>query len=310
MPSASTFDPALRWFLIAVKFFFDPDFVATIRQKRAWLDARVRFPPGPQRTRALRPRSSRATRWTRSSSGPGGDLSSGRSRCLLGVAGVTAICQFGMRFILIGTSRDVELRLRENLFKHLTSLSWPFFNRSRTGDLMSRLTSDVESVRMGVGPGVMYVLDTGLRTIGAVCFMCTISPLLTVAAVVPMVAIFLFLRPHPRQDPRPLARGPGGAGDAREPRAGIVLGRAGRSRRSAARREEEERFRELSQPLGRPERRPRQGSRAPDGPDRGRRRPLAGRDPPPRRLEGHRRNAHGRRVRDVHRVPAAPRSGR
>ena len=73
----------------------------------------------------------------------------------------TAVCQFGMRFILIGASRDVELRLRESLFRHLTTLSWPFFNRSRTGDLMSRLTSDVESVRMGVGPGVMYVARHG-----------------------------------------------------------------------------------------------------------------------------------------------------
>jgi ATP-binding cassette subfamily B protein len=177
-----------------VNFFSDPDFLATVRQKRArlalgfafllgrsWLVLRLPILTGHAMDHVFQRDGWRPVLMTVGE--------------LLLVAALTAVCQFGMRFILIGASRDVELRLRENVYRHLTTLSWPFFNRSRTGDLMSRLTSDVESVRMGVGPGVMYVLDTGLRTVGAIFVMAQISLRLTVAAVLPMAIVFLALRP-------------------------------------------------------------------------------------------------------------------
>jgi ATP-binding cassette subfamily B protein len=177
-----------------VKFFTDPDFLATVREKRARIALGFVFLLG---------RSSLVL-WVPKLTGDAMDLVFRRAGwrpvlatllfLLLASAG-TAVCQFGMRFILIGASRDVELRLRESVFRHLTRLSWPFFNRSRTGDLMSRMTSDVESVRMGIGPGVMYVLDTGLRTVGAVLVMASIAPALTAAAITPMIVIFVLLRP-------------------------------------------------------------------------------------------------------------------
>jgi ATP-binding cassette subfamily B protein len=177
-----------------VNFFADPDFLGTIRQRRGWLVLGFVALLGRALLVLLVP----------DFIGDAFDLVYGRAGprqvltklgWLLGAASMTAICQFWMRFLLMGVSRDFELRIRESLFRHLTTLSWPFFNRSRTGDLMSRLTSDVESVRMGVGPGVMYVADTGLRTLGAMVFMLRISPQLATAAVVPLAAIFFFLRP-------------------------------------------------------------------------------------------------------------------
>jgi ATP-binding cassette, subfamily B, multidrug efflux pump len=177
-----------------VKFFADPDFVATVRARRGWLVLGFLALLGRASLVLLVP----------DLTGDAIDLVFDRAGWrpvvaklgwLLGAALMTAVCQFWMRFLLMGVSRDFERRIRESLFNHLTSLAWPFFNRSRTGDLMSRLTSDVESVRMGVGPGVMYVADTGLRTLGAIVFMVRISPVLTAAAVVPLAAIFFFLRP-------------------------------------------------------------------------------------------------------------------
>jgi ATP-binding cassette, subfamily B, multidrug efflux pump len=181
-------------FTATMKFFADPDFLATIRGKRVWLALGFLSLLGRAGLVLLVP----------DLTGDAIDLVYGRAGStavlhklgwLLGASLLTAVCQFWMRYLLMGVSRDFELRIRESLFTHITSLSWPFFNRSRTGDLMSRLTSDVESVRMGVGPGVMYVADTGLRTLGAAVFMMRISPLITFAAVVPLAAIFFFLRP-------------------------------------------------------------------------------------------------------------------
>lgn len=105
----------------------------------------------------------------------------------------TAFGQFWMRLLWIGWSRFTERRMRDSLFVHLMSLSPPFFNRSRVGDLLSRLTSDVEAVRMGYGPGVMHCGQTVLLLIGALGFMLSSSVQLTLLAFIPLVALFICL---------------------------------------------------------------------------------------------------------------------
>jgi len=88
---------------------------------------------------------------------------------LVGAALVKAVFQFWMRWILIGISRDVEYDLRNDLFRHLEQLSPAYYTSTRTGDLMSKLTNDLNAVRNLVGPGIMYSANTvvvGLATIG------------------------------------------------------------------------------------------------------------------------------------------------
>ena len=76
--------------------------------------------------------------------------------------GVRGIANFAMRVRLIGLSRLVERDLKRDVFGRLMDLPVPFFDRMRTGDLLSRLTSDVEAVRFSVGPGVMYLAQTAI----------------------------------------------------------------------------------------------------------------------------------------------------
>src|SRR3989338_3694578 len=83
-----------------------------------------------------------------------------RGRVLLGlllaIALATGFFRFWQRWILICVSRDVEYDLRNDLFRQLAKQSARFYTRWRIGDLMTRLTSDVQNVRMVLGPGVMY----------------------------------------------------------------------------------------------------------------------------------------------------------
>lgn len=113
---------------------------------------------------------------------------------LLAFAVFTAICQWWMRWLWIGWSRQAELRMRDGLLGHLVGLPLGFFHRSRTGDLMSRLTSDVEAVRMGYGPGVMHCAHPLVMTSGAVALMLSTSPMLTLIAMAPLLALFLVMK--------------------------------------------------------------------------------------------------------------------
>jgi ATP-binding cassette, subfamily B, multidrug efflux pump len=119
-----------------------------------------------------------------------------RFRLLLGYAGLIVVvavlggaARYGMRQLLNSASRRVETDLRDDFFRHLMRLDASFFGHWRTGDLMSRATNDILSVRMAAGPAVMYSVNTAVLGLLALGFMIHVSPLLTALALVPMVAL-------------------------------------------------------------------------------------------------------------------------
>ncbi len=105
---------------------------------------------------------------------------------LLAVAGIKGIFQFLTRWVLIGVSREIEFDLRNDLFRHLEGLSFSFYQRTRTGDIMARATNDLNAVRMLLGPAIMYSANTIVFTAGALVFMLSISPKLTMYAFLPL----------------------------------------------------------------------------------------------------------------------------
>src|SRR5271169_3164227 len=116
------------------------------------------------------------------------------SALLLAVAATKAIFQFLTRWILIGVSREVEFDLRNDLFSHLERLSYSFYQRTRTGDIMARATNDLNAVRMLAGPGIMYTANTVVFTAGALAFMLSISPRLTIFAFAPLPIVSIVVQ--------------------------------------------------------------------------------------------------------------------
>lgn len=93
---------------------------------------------------------------------------------------------FLTRWILIGISRDIEFDLRNDLFRQLEKQPAAYYQQHRTGDIMARMTNDLNAVRMLLGPAIMYSANTVLFSIGALVFMLRISPMLTLVALVPL----------------------------------------------------------------------------------------------------------------------------
>ena len=116
------------------------------------------------------------------------------SLLLLAISLVKAIFQFLTRWIMIGVSREIEFDLRNDLFTHLERLSYSFYQRTRTGDIMARATNDLNAVRMLVGPGIMYTANTIVFTAGALVFMLSISPRLTMFAFAPLPVISIVVQ--------------------------------------------------------------------------------------------------------------------
>src|SRR6266436_5130254 len=104
------------------------------------------------------------------------------------------IFQFLTRWVLIGISRDIEFDLRNDLFAHLERLSYSYYQRTRTGDIMARATNDLNAVRMLLGPAIMYSANTIVFTAGALAFMLSISPRLTLYAFLPLPLVSIVVQ--------------------------------------------------------------------------------------------------------------------
>src|SRR3989454_10621620 len=113
---------------------------------------------------------------------------------LLAVAVTKGIFQYLTRWIVIGISREIEFDLRNDLFQHLEKLSYSYYQRTRTGDIMARATNDLNAVRMLLGPAIMYTANTIVFTAGALAFMLSISPKLTIYAFLPLPVVSIVVQ--------------------------------------------------------------------------------------------------------------------
>src|SRR6202789_2719888 len=105
---------------------------------------------------------------------------------LIGISMAKGIFLFLTRWIIIGISRDIEFDLRNDLFRHLERQPAGYFQEHRTGDIMARMTNDLNAVRMLLGPAIMYSANTVLFSIGALYFLLRTSPWLTLVGLVPL----------------------------------------------------------------------------------------------------------------------------
>jgi ATP-binding cassette subfamily B multidrug efflux pump len=113
---------------------------------------------------------------------------------LLAIGLVGGVFRFWTRRILIGTSRDLEYDMRNDFFAHLQTLPLGYYQSTRTGDLMSRATNDLNAVRMMIGPSIMYSANTVLTFVAALAMMLSIDARLTLLSLIPLPFVSISVR--------------------------------------------------------------------------------------------------------------------
>ena len=103
---------------------------------------------------------------------------------IVGAALLSGFFTFLMRQTIIYVSRYIEFDLKNEIFDHYQILNLNFYKKNRTGDLMNRISEDVNQVRLYVGPAIMY----GIQTL--TLFVCLI-PLMFIKA--PTLAAYTLL---------------------------------------------------------------------------------------------------------------------
>jgi ATP-binding cassette subfamily B protein len=95
-------------------------------------------------------------------------------------------------WIMARISQDALKRLRRDLFNHLQTLPLQFFDRHTAGELMSRLTNDIEAVNQAVSQNVVSLAASTLSIFGILVAMFVLNPWLALAAVVVVPIMFWF----------------------------------------------------------------------------------------------------------------------
>jgi len=100
-----------------------------------------------------------------------------------------------VRRLILSASWEAQFDIRHDIFKHFTRLDGNYYDNTRVGDLMARLTADLNAVRMLVGVGLMQGLNTSLLLGFTLYRMYSLSPTLTLLTmtVVPFITISFYV---------------------------------------------------------------------------------------------------------------------
>ncbi|MEZ4503337.1 MAG: ABC transporter ATP-binding protein [Dehalococcoidia bacterium] len=102
---------------------------------------------------------------------------------ILGLAVIESVARFGSRLLVSGTAYRLQYDLRNDLADHLLTLDQRFYVGSRTGDLMSRATQDLQWLRDFTGPTLIDVTRTVVMLILGLGFLLTIDVRLALIAM-------------------------------------------------------------------------------------------------------------------------------
>lgn len=113
---------------------------------------------------------------------------------LLGVYLFDALLTFLQGWLMAGVSQRIVKTLRSNLFQKLQKLPVAFFDTRTNGELMSRLSNDVDNVSNTVSQSTTQLMSGAITLIGSLIMMLILSPILTVASLMTVPFVFLLTR--------------------------------------------------------------------------------------------------------------------
>ena len=100
---------------------------------------------------------------------------------------LSAAMTYGLNVLMIAVSRKITYRMRRDMFRRLVSLPVKFFDTHPTGDIISRISYDIDTINTSLSSDLIQVLASGITIVGSLAMMLKIAPA--------MVCIFLFTVP-------------------------------------------------------------------------------------------------------------------
>lgn len=115
------------------------------------------------------------------------------------IAGVGALCSYAEKYLTTSVSQWVMHDLRRTLYSHMQRLSIAYHDQQRTGDLISRVTGDIDAIQSFIASGLLGVLINILTLVGMVAVMFYINWRFTLIALSVAPALFALVYTYTRR---------------------------------------------------------------------------------------------------------------
>ncbi len=116
------------------------------------------------------------------------------SAVMVAVYALAAVITWVQQYTIAGIAQDMVLRLRNELFAKVQTLPLQFFDRETHGELMSRITNDIENINLFLSSGITQLFSGIIMLVGTLGAMLWLSPLLTVFTLLVIPLITLAIR--------------------------------------------------------------------------------------------------------------------
>ncbi len=113
---------------------------------------------------------------------------------VIGLALIYGLFRFAQRWFIVSVSRSFERELKQDLFDSLSGLPFSFHDKTRSGDVVSRATSDVENLRMFLGPGAMYSAGAFVILPVTLTLLFSVHPQMALTIIAPLILMGLTIR--------------------------------------------------------------------------------------------------------------------
>jgi ATP-binding cassette subfamily B protein len=105
---------------------------------------------------------------------------------MIAIMALISLGRFFWRYFIHGSSRRIETEMREKMFAHLQTLSWDFYQRYKTGDLMARAINDLNAVRTAIGMGFVALVDFLVMSTAILAIMFAQDPRSALFSIIPL----------------------------------------------------------------------------------------------------------------------------
>jgi len=118
---------------------------------------------------------------------------------VLGIALLDAVCTFGEKYLTTSVAQWVSYDLRLAIYAHVQRLSLAFHDQKRTGDLITRVTADIDSIQSFIMNGLLGVLINAMTLVGMIAVMFWLNWKFTLIALSVVPALFLMVYIYTRK---------------------------------------------------------------------------------------------------------------
>ena len=120
------------------------------------------------------------------------------------IFGCGALAAYGYTQTMVKAAQQVVFDIRRDLFRHIQELGFDFYDRNRTGQLMSRLTADLFDITELAHHGPEDIFISGVTIVGALAIMFTIQwqLALVIACIIPVFFLVVWSAASPCRTPR------------------------------------------------------------------------------------------------------------